>query len=91
MYMKLKCKCGHEWNYTGEAKHYVTCPSCYNKVRIGSKKEYLILDEEEIEVLNYLKKTKPEYKDFSIKQIFHKELKKALNEKLRKLKAKIKK
>ena len=83
--MKLKCKCGHEWNYKGEAKHYVTCPSCYNKVRIGDKKEYLILDEEEIKALKGLKKTKPEYKDLSITQIFHRELKKQLKKRIKEL------
>ena len=35
--MKLKCKCSYEWNYKGkhkQGKFYVTCPSCYNKVRV---------------------------------------------------------
>ena len=84
--MKLKCKyCGHEWNYTGESKHYVTCPSCYNKVRIGSKKEYLILDDEEIKALKELQKSRPEYKELSIKDIFHRELKKQLRKKIKEL------
>ena len=83
--MKLKCKCGHEWNYKGEGKHYVTCPSCYNKVRIGDKKEYLILDDEEVQGLKKLKKTRPEYKDLTIKQIFHKELKRILLKQIKEL------
>lgn len=31
--MKIKCKkCGHEWEYKGKSKYYVTCPRCYSKV-----------------------------------------------------------
>lgn len=34
--MLLKCKkCKHEWNYKGDSRYYVTCPYCYNKVRIN--------------------------------------------------------
>jgi len=35
--MKVKCqnlKCGWEWEYKGKKTFYVTCPNCYNKVRI---------------------------------------------------------
>ena len=33
--MKIKCpKCNHEWEYKGKSKYYVTCPQCYNKVKI---------------------------------------------------------
>ena len=34
--MKLKCKCGYEWNFKGKLKK-ATCPNCSNKVVI--KKE----------------------------------------------------
>ena len=33
--IKLKCKyCGHEWEYTGKSKYYVTCPVCHYKLSI---------------------------------------------------------
>jgi hypothetical protein len=84
MYMKLKCKCGHEWNYKGSAKHYVTCPSCYNKVRIGNTKEYFILDDEDVKALKLLQKNIPEYKGLDLTQIAHKELGKLLEKELKK-------
>ena len=38
--MKIKCKkCEHEWEYKGKSKFYVTCPHCYNKINIQSKKD----------------------------------------------------
>ena len=34
--MKVKCKkCNREWEYKGHSKYYVTCPECYNKVRLN--------------------------------------------------------
>jgi len=35
--MKIKCKCGYEWDYTGELKK-ATCPSCSNKVKVKNEK-----------------------------------------------------
>lgn len=26
--------CGHSWNYKGQSKNYLTCPSCYYKIRV---------------------------------------------------------
>lgn len=40
--IKVKCKnpkCGHEWNYKGTSKFYVTCPHCYNKTSLRVKKK----------------------------------------------------
>jgi hypothetical protein len=35
--MKKKCKkCGHEWDYKGKSKIYVTCPQCYSKIKINN-------------------------------------------------------
>lgn len=39
--MEVKCnKCKKVWNYKGSSKFYVTCPQCYNKVRIEMKGGY---------------------------------------------------
>ena len=39
---ELECKkCKHKWAYKGKSIYYVTCPHCYNKVRLkkgGNKK-----------------------------------------------------
>jgi hypothetical protein len=35
--MKLKCKCGYAWEYTGEKETYAVCPDCRKLVKI--KKE----------------------------------------------------
>ena len=35
--MILTCKnkiCKYEWDYKGKSKFYVTCPQCYNKLKI---------------------------------------------------------
>lgn len=37
----MKCtnkKCLHEWVYKGNSKVYVTCPSCYRKIKINNEK-----------------------------------------------------
>ena len=37
MEMKMKCRnprCNYVWDYKGRSKFYVTCPHCYNKVKI---------------------------------------------------------
>jgi hypothetical protein len=36
--MKLKCKCGNEWDYQGKKKvgSYAICPDCRKIVRISS-------------------------------------------------------
>jgi ribosomal protein S27E len=35
--MNVKCRrCGHEWNYKGKSLWYICCPTCMNKIRIGS-------------------------------------------------------
>ena len=51
--MKLKCPrpdCGHEWDYTGSTRFYLTCPHCYRKIPIEKAKaaarEAGILEEE---------------------------------------------
>lgn len=32
--MELKCKkCGYEWNYTGKAPFYTSCPRCKTNVK----------------------------------------------------------
>lgn len=36
--IKIKCtnpECGHEWEYKGESKFYVTCPHCYRKINLN--------------------------------------------------------
>ena len=33
--MIMKCKyCKHQWDYKGNSEYYVTCPRCYNKIKI---------------------------------------------------------
>lgn len=32
--MKLKCKCGWVWEYTGKKTILATCPNCMKKVNI---------------------------------------------------------
>jgi len=35
---EMTCKkCNHSWEYKGESKYYVTCPHCYNKVKVEDK------------------------------------------------------
>lgn len=38
--MKLKCKCGYEWDFKGRLSK-ATCPNCSNKVvvNLGKKKD----------------------------------------------------
>ena len=39
--MEVKCnKCNHEWNYKGDSKVMVTCPSCLRKVNIKGGDAY---------------------------------------------------
>ena len=32
--MKLKCRCGKEWDYQGKNKYKVICPDCRGIVKI---------------------------------------------------------
>lgn len=35
--VRVKCtrpNCGHEWDYTGKSRFYITCPSCYRKISV---------------------------------------------------------
>jgi len=37
--MELKCKkCGRQWDYTGDAEVYATCPDCKTSNKIEENK-----------------------------------------------------
>lgn len=37
--MRRTCPyCGHHWNYGGKSIQWITCPGCYNKINMNSKK-----------------------------------------------------
>ncbi len=33
--LKIKCKCGYEWDTNTNMKYYVTCPDCKSPVSIA--------------------------------------------------------
>ena len=35
--MRIKCKCGHIWNYKGNSKVYATCPDCKTSVKMRDR------------------------------------------------------
>jgi hypothetical protein len=40
--MRLKCPrpdCGHEWDYKGSSRFYLTCPHCYRKIPVEKAKK----------------------------------------------------
>ena len=37
--IRLLCKCGHEWLYSGSRKFYAACPRCRSTVTFIKKKE----------------------------------------------------
>jgi hypothetical protein len=39
--MKLKCKCGNEWDYKGKNKYTATCPDCKKIVKIPQGKRVI--------------------------------------------------
>lgn len=35
--VRVRCTrpdCGHEWEYSGKSKFYITCPCCYRKINV---------------------------------------------------------